>query len=59
MQGNRNCPFYIQRRSEAWGRILQQYADKVTLNLSKGGFFFTYILLGLVIDETKVRNVQE
>ena len=35
--------------------ILQQYLDKVTLDLSKGRFF-TKVFLGLYIHETKVGN---
>ena len=41
----------------SWGRILQQYLDKVTLDLSKE-WFFTLVFLAFCIHETKVRNVQ-
>ena len=40
-----------------WGRILQQYLDTVTLDLSKGRFF-TEVFLALYFQKTRVRNVQ-
>ena len=40
-----------------WGRILQQYLDKVTLDLVREGFSLKFFL-HFVFDKTKVRNVQ-
>ena len=39
------------------GRILQQYLDKVALDLRKG-WFFTKVFPALCIHKTKVRNVE-
>ena len=40
-----------------WGRILQQYLNKVTLDLSKVRFFIL-VFLTLSIHETNIWNVK-